>query len=563
MEPGTALAVLAAIKPTTKVIIELWQDTVQFGSDIRGLSVRFNASKSYLDHYENILFTKDKFPNITGMLYDTLPENERFIIFDMLGELRLLLETYMAASKRYALGRIQTNAKIDADQTRTERDAALLATANAKDEKQANAVGWMKKTWWVVWEKKMVEKLVRDFEKWIKRLRQLMKLVWGPLPFLTSLSQLQKLEQDHDAERVGLLEDVPLRKLMVAPSDTQILNVGSLKIPPSTFSPSASHPNYGTIHQTTKVIVEYKSYDVNPINVIHEVAANRINRLIALLHESKDERFKVLRCSNYFDEGLQRRIGLLFELPAGLDGPPSTLLTALSTSSSPRPSLDSRMRLARSLCDTLLLLHSVNWLHKNIRSETVLLLSDASNTTFSTARGPPSLEHPRLSGFEYSRLDNDFTAGNADYEKQRNIYRHPQRWDQPNKSFSKIHDIYSFGVVLLEIGLWEPIKNFDAKKGEDSLNERFKDAATTANRLLRHTTKRLGFYAGEKYQALVLKCLKGDFGNLNGDDKIGTQLQRELGKAVDLALKHEEKSDDEALGSLIENISMDSDESAE
>ena len=549
MEPGTALAVLAMIKPTAKVIIELWQDTTHFGPDIRALSIRFSQSNSHLDHYQNILFTQDKFPAISGMLYDALPKNERLIIFDMLGELRLLLETYLAASKRYALDPGRSNDNVDLARDQHERDAVLNATANAKDEEHAKAIGWMKKAWWAMWEKKIVEKLVRDFERWVKRLGRLMKLVWGPLPFLTSLSQLQNLEKDQDAQQVGLLEDVPLRKLIVAPPDAQTLNVASLQASPSAFSPVATHQNYGTIFGTTKVIVEYKTYEVNSINVIHEIASNRINRLLALLHEVKDARFKVLRCINYFDETPLRRIGMVFELPAGLGGPPISLLSALPSSSSSRPSLDARMRLARSLAQTLLLLHSVNWLHKNIRSETIYLLSEAA-TTSPPSRAPPNLDHARLGGFEYSRLDNDFTSGHPDYEIERNIYRHPQRWDQPNESFSKIHDIYSLGAVLLETGLWEPLGNFDAKKGGEPLKERYKDAGTTKDRLLRHAKKRLGFYTGEKYQELVLKCLKGDFGDLDGDDKIGTQLQRQLRREVDRALPFEETSNDGVAGGL-------------
>ncbi len=369
MEPGTALAVLAMIKPTVQTIVDLWQNASHFGGDIRGLSVRFDASKAYLHHYERILFTKDKLPGIGETLYETLPASERRTIFDMLGELYLLLNTYVAASKRYELDRTQTTGNLNSEQGKEERDAMILAAAGTKDGEQAKSVGWMKKTWWVVWEKKIVEKLVRDFEKWIKRLRQLMKLIWSPLPFLTSLSQLQNLEKDHDAAQVGLLEDVSLRKLVVAPSEAQAINIGTLKTSSSAFSPSGIQQNYGSI-RGAKVIVEYKLYEVNRVNVIHDVASNRISRLIALLHEVKDTRFKVLRCVNYFDETPQRRIGMIFELPPDLDGPPSSLLAALSSSSSSRPSLDARMRLARSLAETLLLLHSVNWLHKSIRSET-------------------------------------------------------------------------------------------------------------------------------------------------------------------------------------------------
>ncbi|KAL8689164.1 MAG: hypothetical protein Q9218_005101 [Villophora microphyllina] len=520
------------IKPTVQTIVDLWQNANHFGGDLRGLRVRFDASKAHLNHYERILFTKNKLPGIGGTLYETLPADERQHIFDMLGELYLILNTYVAASKRYEFERGKTTDNIDMEQQKGEREAMFLTTAAANDEGQAHVVGWIKKTWWIVWEKKIVEKLVRDFEKWIKRLRQFMKLIWGPLPFLTSLSQLQNLEKDRDAEQVGLLEDVSLRKLVVAPSDTPAINVGILKTTSSAFAGSASQQNYGSIREgATKVVVEYKSYEVNRVNMIHDVASNRINRLIALLHEVKDPHFKVLRCINYFDESPQRRIGIIFELPPELDGPPSSLLAALSNSSSSRPSLDARMRLARSLSETLLLLHSVNWLHKSFRSETILLLKPDNPPP---PRGTVlDLTNPRVSGFEYSRLDNDFTAGNPDFEIQRNIYRHPDRWDQPTESFSKIHDIYSLGVVLLEIGLWDPIVNFD--KGEP-LRERYRDANTTKNRLLRHARKRLGFYAGEKYQSLVLRCLEGDFGDLSRDDKIGSELQRQLGRNVSQAL---------------------------
>ena len=219
---------------------------------------------------------------------------------------------------------------------------------------------------------------------------------------------------------------MPLRKLIVAPPDAQTLNVASLQASPSAFLPIAIHQNYGIIFGTTKVIVEYKTYEVNSINVIHEIASDRINRLLALLHEGKDARFKVLRCINYFDETPLRRIGMVFELPADLDGPPISLLSALPSSSSSRPLLDARMRLARSLAQILLLLHSVNWLYKNIRSETIYLLSEAAATA-PLSRAPPNLDHARLGGFEYSRLDNDFTSGHPDYEIERNIYRYPQR----------------------------------------------------------------------------------------------------------------------------------------
>lgn len=56
-------------------------------------------------------------------------------------------------------------------------------------------------------------------------------------------------------------------------------------------------------------------------------------------------------------------------------------------------------------------------------------------------------------GFEFSRPEAYFSHGLADVCLARDVYRHPDRQRRPTQVFSKIHDIYALGVVLLEIGL--------------------------------------------------------------------------------------------------------------
>ena len=147
MDPGTAIAVLAVIKPTAQTILDAWQDARNYGGDIRGLSVRFSASKAYLSHYENLLFTKDKLPGIQGTLYETLLETDRRTILDMLGELQLLLNAYVATNRKYELESTRTADDADLDQSKETRNAVILSTAISKDEEQAKLVGWVKKTW--------------------------------------------------------------------------------------------------------------------------------------------------------------------------------------------------------------------------------------------------------------------------------------------------------------------------------------------------------------------------------------------------------------------------------
>lgn len=63
------------------------------------------------------------------------------------------------------------------------------------------------------------------------------------------------------------------------------------------------------------------------------------------------------------------------------------------------------------------------------------------------------VESPYLVNFEYSRPETAMTKYDFDNDLERNLYRHPDRQGHPKTSFSKLHDIYALGVVLLEIGL--------------------------------------------------------------------------------------------------------------
>ncbi|KAF5569560.1 hypothetical protein FPANT_13903, partial [Fusarium pseudoanthophilum] len=83
-----------------------------------------------------------------------------------------------------------------------------------------------------------------------------------------------------------------------------------------------------------------------------------------------------------------------------------------------------------------------------------------------------------------------------------NNYRHPEYqlpFTQTSKTkFKRSYDLYSLGVVLIEIGLWKQIDSF---RPEGSHALAFK----------RHLEERvaptLKFYMGEKYTLAVLNCL--------------------------------------------------------
>ncbi|KAK4188079.1 hypothetical protein QBC35DRAFT_214964 [Podospora australis] len=131
-----------------------------------------------------------------------------------------------------------------------------------------------------------------------------------------------------------------------------------------------------------------------------------------------------------------------------------------------------------------------------------------------------NLSEPWVFGFEFSRPDPFFSDGRPDICLSRDVYRHPERQQRPTYQFSKIHDIYALRVVLLEIGMWQPVLSL-----EKSGFSRVKDPLAIQKYLIRQVENRLGSRAGEKYKQVVLKCLRGNFGVTN-DTKEDLGLQQ-------------------------------------
>lgn len=46
-------------------------------------------------------------------------------------------------------------------------------------------------------------------------------------------------------------------------------------------------------------------------------------------------------------------------------------------------------------------------------------------------------------------------------------YQHPEKRYNPTLRYSRSHDIYSLGCVLLEIGLWKPLNSMVEIEDED------------------------------------------------------------------------------------------------
>lgn len=115
---------------------------------------------------------------------------------------------------------------------------------------------------------------------------------------------------------------------------------------------------------------------------------------------------------------------------------------------------------------------------------------------------------------------------------EKDLYRHPRRQGlKPEEDYTMQHDIYSLGVCLLEIGLWETFVMYDEKGSKptpspvlsilnDPESDEVKKASLVKAVLVDFAKERLPRRMGDKYTEIVVTCLTClDYGNTDfGDD---------------------------------------------
>jgi hypothetical protein len=273
-----------------------------------------------------------------------------------------------------------------------------------------------------------------------------------------------------------------------------------------------------------KVLVERKERSSVPTDpssrLIHQ---SRLQRLAVLLAKKpKPKGFRVLDLVGYVENANPNKpaVQLIFGIPTDLAPAPETVtfatLHSLFTSAGSKDISDfvlgQRFQLARHLAKAVHELHATNWLHRTLTSGHVVLFSPTNK---------PSIEYPYICGFSYARPDDPNELSELDKSEQANLYRHPgYQQPQPKNSYRRSYELYSLGIILLEIGLWRPIS---ACYNSDWDMEKF------SRKLIKGYAPRLGHFMGADYRDATLACLTGDFGVGNDEDyELSMAFQRKV-----------------------------------
>ena len=178
----------------------------------------------------------------------------------------------------------------------------------------------------------------------------------------------------------------------------------------------------------------------------------------------------------WFQDPHQSRYGLVYKMPdieshsksqyhsgasSAQDCQSESLLSFLQhgadTDTLNMPSLEDRFRLAYNLATSLLHFHENGTTHRNINSNNIMFFYSKSAAAGSKDPRPWTegvIRHPFLASFD--QCDED-VHDTGDEPFISSIYRHPRTARGQRRAFKSAFDLYSLGIVLVEIALWMPI----------------------------------------------------------------------------------------------------------
>ncbi|KAI0886485.1 prion-inhibition and propagation-domain-containing protein [Annulohypoxylon maeteangense] len=248
------------------------------------------------------------------------------------------------------------------------------------------------------------------------------------------------------------------------------------------------------------------------------LSERRVTMLTRLLSEEIPPNFRAPRCLGYTKSPIcngEFDFGIVFENPS--DMYPNSMWATLHhlLTDHPKPSITTRISLSSALADCLFSFHSVDWLHKSLGSENILFFYEDKEQV--------NIDMPYIAGYDFSRPTSILEmTRKPPFDPWSDIYRHPfAQFGEAKSHYRKAYDMYSLGVLLIEIALWKPIeKILDIKdlreitcqdlRGIAGKLRGLPDAAGETTSNIRTPIEDIANECGNSYRDIVEMCLKAN-----------------------------------------------------
>jgi len=260
---------------------------------------------------------------------------------------------------------------------------------------------------------------------------------------------------------------------------------------------------------------------------LRSIARERLAKLSILLSaENKPSTLCTAESIGYVEGDQFYKFGLVSRIPDGFSPhkPPVTLHSLLSrkplpgtSSKAPLPSLSQRFTMASSLATSLYTFMLARWHHKMFNSLNIYFLFSESDS------GLPNLDTPLVGGYSVSRPsaveEISICAARSSLSE---CYLHPQLQvpARERPRYTTSYEIYSLGLLLAEIGFWQPISKIAAATAPRHGGH---SAEGLKKAVVEKVSTDLACWMGEQYGNITLRCLKAGDGLRLGDG-IGDEL---------------------------------------
>jgi hypothetical protein len=363
------------------------------------------------------------------------------------------------------------------------------------------------------YKKKSIEQSCEELEKWHGRfLRHFWISVMLETPTMAGDSCTAAV-QSRMLSRVRRMQNAIM-------NPDQVVNSSQLRLPAfSADYATAQLPGSSiAISKDRLELVEFRNYSLQAPSQTIDATELLVRDLAARLHHIDPSTMGLLHCNGFTHDKLNRRFAVRFRYPAekGTAQTLHSLLVHKSDNGAQHP-LSERVTLARKLASAVLYMHACEFVHKSIRPDNVLIFENSLlvGDEATKQKYPYVIGEPFLVGFDSIRkaVAASYMIRVEDWKK--NIYLHPDRHRMgQGDEYTVRHDLYSLGVVLLEIALWRSFA--DELPGGAARYVWSRESPKTVlspealkAMYLRFARDLVPRYIGVKYASIVVSCLEG------------------------------------------------------
>ena len=547
---GTAVTAVQQVIQVTIFIKGVISDIKAYDDDRAAIQLRLDLQLTSLELFQRRFLDKQRGLLLPGQLPPWIGET----ICNLLLKMGRVLVEYRLLVKEYDVLDASLSALEDGEgpQKGERWKHSFLERAKGK----AKALK-MKGYDWALFDKKKLLAVLAEYKDWTDSLRDLMQHFFQEAMYTRTDHAASPSPSGGDSLKGTGLEPVVKRQqlaLLKAPVDFQELE-GDI-VEGDRASERFHLGSWTHEGQCTSVVLEFREYDRRlryddlDADEIAELKAPLRNLAWLLQNATFSEGEQAaeevsqptiysLQCLGYKDEAEKERTVFVYRLPSqnasnhvhdaakGL----TTLHDLINwvdpqTKRPTKPSLEDRFAIAHCLALTTLNVHGSLWVHKNIWSRGILLFEQTQGGHIGLLSGTAPAasaslckdggRRPHLVAFlgdwGYARPVGGGTEMRSDFEIEPNLYRHPDRQGVPNQQFSRLHDLYALGVVLLEIGLWKTVSRlFESRIKEGQRTGKLPKARDVRAALTSLAQRDLPKEMGGAYAAAVVACLTGDF----------------------------------------------------